>query len=394
MKQHVLVFVAHYLPGCKSGGPVRSLSSIVESCGDELDFRLITSDRDAGDASPYPGIETQRWQRLGKGMVRYLDARCLGILATWRLMRAERFDTLYLNSLFCRRFSIVPLLLNRICFRRPVVLAPRGELAAGALSIRALKKRLFLGLFRLLGLPRSIIWQATNGEEARCIEAVMGQGLDIRIAHNLSFPRLSEPPFVAKSSIPRLVFLSRISEKKNLHGALDSLRRVSVPLRLDVYGAAARAEDLAYLHRCEQLAAGLPPHIQVRFLGHLPNGRVGVTLAGYDLFYLPTLGENFGHAILEALAAGVPVLLADTTPWTPLIRRGGGWVCELHDHAGFAACIEQLARMGIEHHHQMRLQALQHARNYLATNQAVEETRRLFAAASSHPTDTQGQSRP
>ena len=69
------------------------------------------------------------------------------------------------------------------------------------------------------------------------------------------------------------------------------------------------------------------------------------TLAGYDLFLLPTRGENFGHAIFDALEVGLPVLISDQTPWRDLERIGAGWSLPLADPDRFAATIDRLATL-------------------------------------------------
>ena len=43
-----------------------------------------------------------------------------------------------------------------------------------------------------------------------------------------------------------------------------------------------------------------------------------------DCMILPTAGGNYGHVIAEALQAGCPVITTPTTPWTQVIREGGG----------------------------------------------------------------------
>ena len=45
----------------------------------------------------------------------------------------------------------------------------------------------------------------------------------------------------------------------------------------------------------------------------------------YHFFILPTLGENFGHVFIEALAAGCPLIISNRTPWLELEKKGIGW---------------------------------------------------------------------
>lgn len=66
-------------------------------------------------------------------------------------------------------------------------------------------------------------------------------------------------------------------------------------------------------------------------MGTLEPSRVIRTVANYDLFILPTRGENFGHAIAESLLAGTPVLIADTTPWRGLEAAKAGADLPLDD---------------------------------------------------------------
>ncbi|MEY4787308.1 MAG: hypothetical protein RL692_1202, partial [Planctomycetota bacterium] len=49
----VILFVKNYLPGYKSGGPLRTIINMIESMSNEIDFLVVTRDRDVGDLEPY-----------------------------------------------------------------------------------------------------------------------------------------------------------------------------------------------------------------------------------------------------------------------------------------------------------------------------------------------------
>src|SRR5438132_620616 len=63
--------------------------------------------------------------------------------------------------------------------------------------------------------------------------------------------------------------------------------------------------------RVRQVCLRMCPY---RYCGPIPHEQVAGVLSDNDLLYLPTLGENFGHIIVESFAAGCPVLISDCTP--------------------------------------------------------------------------------
>jgi glycosyltransferase involved in cell wall biosynthesis len=161
------------------------------------------------------------------------------------------------------------------------------------------------------------------------------------IAENI--PNLDSRPWIERSkTINHLncIFISRIETKKNLHYFLELLKRTDVSSRInfDIYG---EEEDGNYTRRCKEIAGSLGPHIQIRFLGPLPHREIFDTLRRYQLFILPTLGENFGHAIFEALSTGCPVLISDQTPWLNLASQKLGWDIPLSDPDKFLDALKQ-----------------------------------------------------
>ena len=65
----------------------------------------------------------------------------------------------------------------------------------------------------------------------------------------------------------------------------------------------------------------------------------------YHVFLFPTLGENFGHVIQEALSAGCPCVISDQTPWQDLYENNAGYVGSLENTNGFVQSLEKYAAM-------------------------------------------------
>ena len=373
----VLNFVGCYLPGFKGGGPIRTIANMLEKLGNRIQFFLVTEDRDLGDASAYPGIKSDDWHLVDKAQIYFASPGFHWLRRLWKLIQGFDGDAMHLNSFFSFRFSILPLIYWRMLKPgRPVIVGPRGEFSQGALALKSPKKRAFIALTKAVGLYRGVIWHASTAHEADDIRRVMGNKAQIRVAVDIACPPpdLVMQPRQAGSPL-RLVFLSRISPKKNLLDAIQMLRRVQSPVVFDIYGP---AEDAAYWSSCQAAARQLPAHVQFNYCGALYPAQVPETMARYDLFYLPTLGENFGHVIAEALGCGLPVLIADTTPWRDLAQQKLGWDLPLSQPEQFVAAIESCSRMPAADYDAWRHSIRAWALTNIGNDEAVEQTRQLF----------------
>lgn len=393
----VLSFVLYYLPGFRAGGPIRSIANLVEQLGDEFEFRIVTSDRDLGDTHPYPGIRLGTWMRRGNAWVMYLDSAPGRLARMRRLLRDTPHDLIYLNSFFDARFTR-SVLINRLFSRahsKPVVLAPRGEFSAGALGLKYWRKRVGISAAQLIGLYRDITWQASTQLEASEIERVMARGLRGRLggrfiiagnvpgarSHGAAREGDADGPQSARSRGQgplRVCFLSRISPKKNLDFALRALCQVGAEVEFSIYGPVG---DEAYWASCRSIITTLPANVHARYEGQVSHDRVPETLAQHDLFFLPTRGENYGHAIAEALSAGLPVLISDQTPWRALADAGAGWDLPLDDLQAFARRIDEMARWPQSEFDASAKRARAFASRVTAAPEIVEANRRLFLEA-------------
>ena len=94
--------------------------------------------------------------------------------------------------------------------------------------------------------------------------------------------------------------------------------------------------------------------------------------------FLPTLGENFGHAIAEALAAGLPPVISDRTPWRDLDRHGAGTVLSLEEPGKFADELDRFARLTAAEMREVRTACIAYAKAALADARVLADNRRLF----------------
>jgi glycosyltransferase involved in cell wall biosynthesis len=374
----ILAFTEYFIPGYKGGGPIRTLANMAAGTARKLNWRIVTRDRDLGDTQTYPGVRLNQWQVAGGARVFYTSPQVLMRGRVLKLLLRQRYDILYLNSVFSRSFSMLPLLAARLApgGGRAVIVAPRGEFSPGAIAIKRGRKVAFLRAAKLLGLYNGVHWHASTELEANDIRTWFGRAR-ISIAPNPAVPPSStgERRKPKSAGTLKIAFVSRVVRKKNLLAALRALEGVAGTIQFNVFGP---LEDVAYVAECRRAAAKLPPSVSVDFHGPIRNSEVVSELARHDLFFLPTKGENFGHVILEALSAGCPVLVSDQTPWRGLADRNAGWDLPLSDPEAFRRVLSACVEMDAREHERWAAGARRTAEQYLSGSNAVLETLSMF----------------
>jgi glycosyltransferase involved in cell wall biosynthesis len=381
-RKKILMFTDWYEPGFKAGGPIQACKNVVASLKEEYDFFILCSDRDLGDKAPYNDIPSNRWIKKDFNInIWYASPNFMRRRLLSRLLDEVRPDFVYFNSMYSYRFTLFPLwvlLKNR--FHGKIILAPRGMLHKGALKNKFVKKNIFLKLFLLIGWSRRIIFQATDEQERKDIQYFFTGKVNVTVVEDI--PTVNEMPLKEKfkeRGVLRCVFLSRIHPKKNLHYFLNILREVGpdINVTLDIYGSDDHHD---YTEQCRKLAGSLPQNIKVDFKGGITFNKVFDTLSHYHLFILPTLGENYGHAIFEALTTGLPVLISDQTPWRNLEQKGVGWDIPLQAKSKFSDAIRQAAGWDQKEYNLWSSNARNFSELYMQELNAKAKYRRLFAS--------------
>lgn len=378
-RPRILTFTDYYLPGYRGGGGIRTLANMVERLGSELDFHLVTRDRDLGEPHPYP-TPIGSWVPVGDARVQYLPPGATP-LAVRRLVRASGAEVIYLNSFFSQRFTMFPLLAAALARERiPVVVAPRGEFSPGALALKRWKKLPFLASVRAARLFEGLLWQVSSPREEEDVRRWFGARARVCVAPDLCGPVPPDPgpPQPKAPGELNVVFLSRISRKKNLDGALSMLAGLSGRIRVTVHGPVHEAD---YWTECRAQIARLPANVHVEYAGPVPHDCIHDALRRHHVFLLPTLGENFGHAILEAMLAGLPVVVSDQTPWEGLSRLGVGADLPLDDPGAFTRVLQGYVDMDQPAFAAAAARAREYAVQRACDPELVERNRELFRRA-------------
>lgn len=373
----ILLFSGFYLPGYKGGGPIKTIKNLISQTSDSLSYKVITLDRDLGDKSPYDGVNLNDWNEIGGSQVFYISPGIKGLRQIFSIVAKNNYDILYLNSFFSPRFSLVPLIINKL-IKKQVVLGPRGEFSKGALSLKSYKKAVYISFFKFLHLEKNIIFQASSKHEKQDIINTIGSDTDIFIAEDIGAQEFAKNISMRHDKIAKAVFISRISPMKNLILALEVLKKVRGPLIYDIYGP---IEDKDYWQQCQKAITDLPSHITVQYMGELTPDNVVPTLSLYDFFFMPTKGENYGHVIAEALCAGLPLLISNTTPWRNLESLGIGWDIPLDNVDAFSKIIDKIIDMPDFQHHEMRKNVLNWAQKKFAQRSAIDANIAMFRYA-------------
>jgi glycosyltransferase involved in cell wall biosynthesis len=237
----------------------------------------------------------------------------------------------------------------------------------------------------VLGLYENLLWHVTTPREGQeLLQAAPARQIDpdsIHVAYNISDATASTPLLHAakKSGTVKLAFISRLSEKKNLHLLLEILREIRGEVQFNLFGPVAE-NDVVYWGRCKTLLAQLPTNIKVEYKGQIDHSVVPQVLHDHHFFVLPTRGENFCHAAVESFLNGTPVVLSDETPWTDLSAVQAGFDIPLNDRRGWVAALQTCVDMDQPSYAKYLSGAKEYGRRF-SVEAAVQQHITMFEAA-------------
>lgn len=254
-------------------------------------------------------------------------------LSRWLAEAVTGYDLLHVHAVF----SFASTCAMRLARQRrvPYLNRPLGQLCVWSLRQRALKKRLYLALAERANLRGAAALHFTSVQE-QTEAATLGLGTRGFVApHGIELAarvpdaqaRLRERLGVPMAS-KIVLFLSRLHPKKGLEVLIPALARVADPQLIFVL--AGNAESPAFDARVDRWLAESGLAVRTRRVGFASGEWKQTLLQGADVFALTSHSENFGIAVVEAMAAGLPVVVTPGVALAEEVARcGAGLVSEM-----------------------------------------------------------------
>ncbi len=215
--------------------------------------------------------------------------------------------------------------------KRPYVISVHGMLEQWALRQKRLKKALYAALVEIRRMERAACLRALSSDEVDDYRR-LGLTNPIAIIPNGIDPQASATPDLFREAYPLLagkrivLFLGRLHQKKGLQLLLQAWARISKGDDVHLVIAGPDSENIQV--SLQAMADKLNIRSSVTFAGMLAGEQKWSAFAAASLFVLPSHSEGFSVAILEAMAAGVPVIITAQCHIPEVAIHDCGWVIQ------------------------------------------------------------------
>jgi glycosyltransferase involved in cell wall biosynthesis len=334
--------VLHVIPsvGSARGGPSVAVLAMVRAlrlAGVKADI-ATTNDNGAtllpvkcGEWIDHEGTRIYFHQRWSPAVGSLREFQYASSFGEWLERVLPEYDGVHVHAVF----SYLSTKAMRVCRKlgKPYIIRPLGLLDSWSLQQKAWKKRLYFALGEGRNIRGAVAVHCTSAVEAGNVKALFPTARREVLAHGV------EPTFCMPDAArrmrerwtgigdgPVILFLSRWAVKKNIPILLEALAQLkNQPWTLMLAGAA----DDGYEAVVKAAITGFGLSDRVICPGHVQGDDKALLLRGSDCFVLPSITENFGVAVAEALCCGLPCVVTEGVDIAPtVLALNGGQVCK------------------------------------------------------------------
>jgi glycosyltransferase involved in cell wall biosynthesis len=330
---------ASYKPAYIYGGPTMSVSKLCESINElriknDLDIKLKVFTTTANGATELnvikdkpnlvDGVEVTYFKRITKDHTHFSPGLLWGLRKEILKHDKEKNLIIHIHS-WWNLVSIFSCLIAK-CYNAPILLSPRGMLTAYTLTNRNNFAKKAIHQFIGKNLLSNCNVHVTSYQEKNDVADIVTPKSITIIPNLVNFSTKSLELKMSNFKQLKLIYLSRIEEKKGLELLFDSLKLLDFDWHLTIAGS---GED-SYVEILKTRTVDLKIFQHISWVGQITNEQKFDLLAQFDLCVLTSYNENFANVIIESLSVGTAVLVSKDVGLSSYVSdKSFGYVCEL-----------------------------------------------------------------
>ncbi|OKH40418.1 group 1 glycosyl transferase [[Phormidium ambiguum] IAM M-71] len=346
--------VLHVIPSVSPslGGPTQVVLNLVKAlreCSIEAEI-VTTNDNGTSllDVPLYQKIEYEQvpvWflPRFSPPLKEYIFSPAI---TKWLWQNIKNYDILDNHYLFSYASTCAGAIAR--WQKIPYTVRTMGQLSPWALAQSQRKKQIYSLLIERHNLNRATAIHCTSEGEAADVRnfGIKTPTVTLPLGVNQPEPFSNAQQKIREiyqisSSIPIVLFLSRLHYKKRPDLLIRSLKKLAFN-QAKFHLILAGTGEPEYLQYLQNLVLDNGLTTQTTFAGFVTGKDKDLLLQGSDLFVLPSFSENFGIAVAEALAHGLPVIITPDIQIAPEISLANAGLIIPGEEEAIANAIAQL----------------------------------------------------
>jgi glycosyltransferase involved in cell wall biosynthesis len=215
----------------------------------------------------------------------------------------------------------------------PYVINPRGDIEIDRINynkLKKIKKKLVWNIYgkRVVNNAACII--ATSEQERNSIRTLSSKVPVAIIPNGIELDAFPKEVIHNHGEKKVLLFLSRINPIKGIEYLIEAWAQLSPQLRSEwELHIAGNSDPIKYIDTLEKKTTSMHLQDSIKFVGPITGEEKIRKYQDSNLFILPTLNENFGNVIAEAMMCECPVITTKNAPWRCLTEDECGWWIDL-----------------------------------------------------------------